>query len=59
LQRHIKNLGVFARLHYRDKKSGYLNHIPTLHAYITETCNRYSELTDLHDYLTIHVLESC
>lgn len=51
LQRHIKNLGVFARLHHRDQKSHYLNDIPTLLKYIHETCNRYPELTNLHKFL--------
>lgn len=44
LQRHIKNLGIFARLHHRDQKSNYLNDIPTLLNYIHETCARYKEL---------------
>lgn len=57
LQRHIKNLGVFARLHHRDNKSAYLNHIPDLLSYIMDTCNRYGELSDLRSYLTANVLE--
>lgn len=57
LQRHIKNLGVFARLHHRDNKSNYLHDIPTLLRYITEACNRYSELKDLGIYLKTRVLE--
>jgi hypothetical protein len=44
LQRHLKNLGVFARLHHRDSKSKYLNDIPMLMHYILETCKRYPEL---------------
>lgn len=57
LQRHIKNLGIFARLHYRDHKSNYLNDIPTLLKYITTTCARYSELTPLLEFLKGHILE--
>jgi len=47
LQRHIKNLGVFARLHHRDNKSKYLQDIPMLLQYILATCRRYQELQDL------------
>jgi aminoglycoside/choline kinase family phosphotransferase len=43
LQRHIKVLGVFSRLHIRDGKDGYLKDIPlTLH-YTLQTANRYKE----------------
>jgi aminoglycoside/choline kinase family phosphotransferase len=57
LQRHIKNLGVFARLHYRDKKSNYLHDIPTLLNYITSTCHRYPDLSSLLEFLKGHILE--
>lgn len=53
LQRHIKNLGIFARLHYRDHKSNYLQDIPTLLNYITETCNSYPELTALGELIAV------
>ena len=47
LQRHIKILGIFARLWWRDGKSGYLNDLPlTLH-YVIDACARYPELHDL------------
>jgi aminoglycoside/choline kinase family phosphotransferase len=43
LQRHIKVLGVFSRLHIRDGKDGYLKDIPlTLH-YTLQTAERYKE----------------
>lgn len=51
LQRHLKNLGIFARLYYRDQKSGYLKDIPQLLHYITETCDRYVELKPLQQFL--------
>jgi aminoglycoside/choline kinase family phosphotransferase len=44
LQRHLKNLGIFSRLHHRDGKSRYLKDIPMLLKYIKETIDRYSEL---------------
>jgi aminoglycoside/choline kinase family phosphotransferase len=50
LQRHLKNLGIFARLHYRDNKSGYLNDIPQVLQYISETCHRYAELKPLLNF---------
>ncbi len=41
LQRHIKVLGVFARLNHRDGKSNYLDDLPlTLH-YIMQVGNKY------------------
>lgn len=57
LQRHLKNLGVFARLHHRDGKSHYLPHIPTLLNYITSTCENYPELAKLHEFMRSNVLE--
>jgi len=47
LQRHIKILGIFARLSIRDGKDGYLKDIPlTLH-YIEEVGSKYPELHGL------------
>jgi aminoglycoside/choline kinase family phosphotransferase len=41
LQRHIKVLGIFARLNHRDGKTNYLNDLPlTLH-YMMEVANKY------------------
>lgn len=51
LQRHIKNLGVFARLHHRDKKSNYLNDIPMLLKYILDATNRHQELSWLKQFI--------
>ncbi len=44
LQRHIKVLGIFARLWYRDGKSGYLGDLPLVLAYVRDTAARYPEL---------------
>ncbi|WP_350335346.1 tRNA (adenosine(37)-N6)-threonylcarbamoyltransferase complex ATPase subunit type 1 TsaE [Coralliovum pocilloporae] len=33
-QRNTKILGIFARLHMRDSKSGYLRHLPRIHDYL-------------------------
>jgi aminoglycoside/choline kinase family phosphotransferase len=50
LQRHLKNLGIFTRLHHRDGKSGYLGDIPLLLGYIAATCRLYVELKPLEDF---------
>jgi aminoglycoside/choline kinase family phosphotransferase len=44
LQRHIKVLGIFARLWYRDGKSGYLQDLPLTLEYLRDTAARYGEL---------------
>ncbi len=46
-QRHIKVLGIFARLCYRDHKDGYLRDQPLVMRYLRETCARYRELAPL------------
>ena len=38
VQRHIKVLGIFCRLWYRDGKPGYLPDLPRTLAYVRETC---------------------
>ncbi len=46
-QRHIKVLGIFARLCHRDGKDGYLKDMPPVMDYLRRTCGRYAELTPL------------
>ncbi|MEO9078440.1 MAG: phosphotransferase [Rhodanobacter sp.] len=46
LQRHIKVLGIFCRLHYRDGKPGYLDDLPRVYDYVIEVAARYPELAD-------------
>lgn len=43
LQRHIKVLGIFARLNYRDGKANYLNDLPVVEEYTYKAASRYSE----------------
>jgi aminoglycoside/choline kinase family phosphotransferase len=43
-QRHIKVLGIFARLFYRDGKDGYLKDMPLVMHYLRKVCERYVEL---------------
>ena len=47
LQRHLKVLGIFARLFYRDGKDGYLKDIPLVLEYAIACANRYIELKPL------------
>jgi len=47
LQRHIKVLGIFARLHLRDGKSGYLKDIPLTLKYVVDVALKYPELSGL------------
>ncbi len=47
LQRHVKNLGTFCRLNYRDGKPNYMGDIPILLDYVRKTANRYIELKPL------------
>lgn len=46
-QRHLKVLGIFARLYYRDGKEGYLKDMPLVMDYLRRTCARYIELKPL------------
>lgn len=44
VQRHIKVLGIFARLCHRDGKDGYLKDMPLVMDYLRRACARYIEL---------------
>jgi len=46
-QRHIKVLGIFARLYHRDGKEGYLKDMPRVMLYLRKVCERYNELKPL------------
>jgi len=46
-QRHIKVLGIFARLYHRDGKDGYLKDMPRVMQYLRTVCARYDELKPL------------
>ncbi len=47
VQRHIKVLGIFARLYHRDGKDGYLKDMPLVMDYLRRACARYIELRPL------------
>lgn len=56
LQRHLKAIGIFARLHLRDQKPGYLADIPRTMNYVMQVCDIYPELADFARFLREHVL---
>ncbi len=47
VQRHVKVLGIFARLYHRDGKDGYLKDMPLVAKYLRAACERYRDLTPL------------
>jgi aminoglycoside/choline kinase family phosphotransferase len=51
VQRHLKATGIFARLHLRDNKPGYLDDIPRTLNYVRDVSARYPELKSLHTLL--------
>ena len=51
VQRHLKILGIFARLYFRDNKDQYLNNLPLVEKYLKDTTQRYQELFPLRDIL--------
>jgi hypothetical protein len=52
LQRHLKVLGIFCRLNYRDGKAGYMADLPLTLRYVLQVTSSYPELDALHAYLT-------
>jgi aminoglycoside/choline kinase family phosphotransferase len=52
VQRHIKVLGIFARLFHRDGKDRYLQDLPLVMAYLRKACERYTQLRPL-----LHLLD--
>jgi aminoglycoside/choline kinase family phosphotransferase len=47
LQRHLKVLGIFARLYHRDGKAAYLDDLPLVMDYTKKAAGRYKELAPL------------
>lgn len=47
VQRHLKVLGIFARLYHRDGKDGYLKDMPLVLDYLRRACARYDGLLPL------------
>ena len=51
LQRHLKVLGIFARIRYRDGKPAYLEDAPRFLGYVRAVCARYAALAPLAQLL--------
>lgn len=51
LQRHIKILGLFCRLCYRDGKPGYLDDLPRVLRYVLDTARRHADVAPLADLI--------
>jgi aminoglycoside/choline kinase family phosphotransferase len=56
LQRHLKAIGIFSRLHFRDAKSTYLDDIPRTLNYVLTVCSEYPELSGFLGFMQEHVL---
>ena len=54
LHRHVRVLGQFYRLWYRDGKPGYLADVPRVYAYVVSVASRYPELADFAALLERH-----
>jgi len=51
VQRHLKAIGIFARLLHRDGKQGYVGDIPRTLAYVLDVCGRVPELESFYNLL--------
>lgn len=51
VQRHLKVIGIFARICHRDGKPRYLEDVPRFFAYISAVCKRRKELSGLAELL--------
>ena len=56
LQRHLKVLGIFARIWHRDGKPKYLADTPRFVRYVMDVAPRYPELQPLAELFSRHVL---
>jgi hypothetical protein len=56
MQRHLKAIGIFSRLHLRDGKSNYLADIPRTLNYVTTVCAAYPEFVEFNAFLQEQVL---
>jgi N-acetylmuramate 1-kinase len=55
VQRHLKVLGVFCRLWYRDGKPGYLGDLPRILDYVREACAQHGELQALGRFIEARI----
>lgn len=55
VHRHLKVIGIFARLHHRDAKSHYLDDVPRFFAYLDRVLPKYPEFAPLAAIIERHV----
>ncbi len=53
VQRHLKGMGIFARICYRDGKPRYLQDVPRFVRYLQEVAQRYPALASLREILSV------
>jgi aminoglycoside/choline kinase family phosphotransferase len=51
VQRHLKVIGIFARLWHRDGKARYLQDVPRFFAYLDATLPKYPEFAPLREFI--------
>ncbi|MCA1715030.1 MAG: phosphotransferase [Gammaproteobacteria bacterium] len=51
VQRHLKVIGIFARLHHRDGKPRYLQDVPRFLGYLDAVLSKYPELAPLAELI--------
>jgi aminoglycoside/choline kinase family phosphotransferase len=51
MQRHLKAIGIFSRLNYRDSKHSYMNDIPRTMNYVLTISDKYKELKPFHSFV--------
>lgn len=56
VQRHLKAIGIFARLWHRDGKPGYLKDIPRTLNYVRVVCTAYPQLQPLRQLIETRLL---
>lgn len=59
LQRHIKVLGIFARLALRDGKQRYLDDLPLVIEYVLEAAQKYPEFSAFYQWFSEDILPLC
>ena len=55
VQRHLKAIGIFSRLKYRDGKDSYISDIPRTIDYVSATAKQHSFLDPLYQFIHQHV----
>jgi len=55
LQRHIKVMGIFARLALRDGKHRYLQNLPLVIAYVLDVSDRYPETKEFSQWFDVSI----